>query len=118
MEMWCDMKNYETTLDSFLKECQKLVNEHMKQYSWESILSVTKGRRCDKMVSEDMHEESHRNSKRVWAFVDKTNGDILKPESWKKPAKHARGNIYEKDRMLFVYYNGPAYMDTIRNYYG
>lgn len=29
----------------------------------------------------------------VYAFIDLTNGDILKPASWKAPAKHARGNI-------------------------
>jgi len=110
------MKNYETTLDSFLKECQKLVNEHMKQYGWDSKLSVSKGRRYDKIV---LHGYGTRTGSRtVWAFVDKTNGDILKPESWKKPAKHARGNIYDEDRMLFVYHSGPAYMDTIKEYYG
>jgi len=112
------MNDYKTTLDSFLIECQSLVDEHMRKYSWDNKLSVTKGRRYDKIVSEDLHEESRRNSKRVWAFVDKTNGDILKPEGWKKPAKHARGNIYEEDRMLFVSYSGPAYMDTIKEYYG
>ena len=112
------MNDYKTTLDSFLIECQSLVDEHMRKYSWDNKLSVTKGRRYDKIVSEDLHEESRRNSKRVWAFVDKTNGDILKPEGWKKPAKHARGNIYDEDRMLFMSHHGPAYMDTIKEYYG
>ena len=103
----------------FLDLCQKLVDEHMRNYSWESKLSVTKGRRYDKIICEDVHKEPRRNnSKRVWAFVDKINGDILKPEGWKKPAKHARGNIYDEDRMLFMSYSGPAYMDTIKEYYG
>jgi hypothetical protein len=26
-------------------------------------------------------------------FIDLTNGDILKADGWKAPAKHARGNI-------------------------
>ena len=108
--------NYETTLDSFLIKCQELVNEYMKQYSWNNKLTVEKGRRYDKIVSKD--DGSSANQSRVWAFIDKTNGDILKPEGWKKPAKHARGNIYEEDRMLFVSYSGPAYMDTIKEYYG
>mgnify|MGYP005830199853 CR=1 FL=1 len=112
------MNKYTTHLDAFLGKCQVLVDEHMKQYSWEQKLTVTKGRKYDKIISEDMHDEERRNSRRVWAFVDKTNGDILKPESWKKPAKHARGNIYEDDCMLFVYHSGPAYMDTIKEYYG
>lgn len=33
----------------------------------------------------------------VYCFVDKTNGDILKAASWKAPAKHARGNIFDED---------------------
>lgn len=32
-----------------------------------------------------------------YCFVDKTNGDVLKSESWKKPAKHARSNIWDDD---------------------
>lgn len=32
----------------------------------------------------------------VYCFVDLTNGDILKPASFKAPAKHARGNIYNE----------------------
>ena len=108
--------NYETTFASFLKECQALVDDHMKQYPWESELSVNKGRRYDKIVQQNTGKNMS-GGLGVWAFVDKTNGDILKPESWKKPAKHARGNIYEEDRMLFVNHSGPAYMDTIKGYY-
>lgn len=29
----------------------------------------------------------------AYAFVDRSNGNILKPAGWKGPAKHARGNI-------------------------
>ena len=107
---------YEQFRDEWLVECQKLVDEHLRNYHWESNLVVNKGRRYDKIVQVDIG--NNHPSSRVWAFVDKTNGDILKPESWRKPAKHARGNIYEEDRMLFVYHSGPAYMDTIKKYYG
>jgi hypothetical protein len=31
------------------------------------------------------------------AFIRRDNGDILKPASWKTPAKHARGNIFSAD---------------------
>lgn len=33
----------------------------------------------------------------VYAFVDKTTGDVLKPAGYNAPAKHARGNIYKDD---------------------
>ena len=100
--------------DTFLSECQSLVNEHMRNYSWDSILTVSKGRRYDKIVSSDDHSTG---SQRVWGFIDKNNGNILKAESWSKPAKHSRGNIYESDRMQFMSVYGPAYMDTIKKYY-
>ena len=101
--------------DTFLSECQSLVNEHMRNYSWDSILTVSKGRRYDKIVSSDDHSTG---SQRVWGFIDKNNGNILKAATWKAPAKHARGNIWENDRMQFIGAYGPAYMDTIKSYYG
>lgn len=52
-------------------------------------LSVEYGRRYAKIVA------SSRGSQSVYCFVDLTNGDILKAESWRKPAKHARGSIYQ-----------------------
>lgn len=34
---------------------------------------------------------------RVYCFVDMTNGDVLKAESWRKPAMHARSNVHDAD---------------------
>ena len=112
----CSEKYYLQFRDEFIQKCQDVVDEDMKKYSWVNKLSVDKGRRYDKIISEDIGTSS--NQTRVWAFIDKTNGNILKPESWKKPAKHARGNIYEDDCMQFIGPYGPAYMDTIKDYYG
>ena len=106
---------YEDMRDSFLVECQSLVTEHMRNYSWDNILTIAKGRRYDKIVSTGTDD---RPSIRVWGFIDKTNGNILKAESWRKPAKHARGNIWENDRMQFMSAYGPSYMATIKSYYG
>jgi hypothetical protein len=36
-----------------------------------------------------------QKSRRAWAFIDKTNGNILKPDSWSTPAKGPRGSIFE-----------------------
>lgn len=33
------------------------------------------------------------SNRSAYCFVDLRNGDILKPDGWKRPAKHARGNI-------------------------
>jgi len=34
--------------------------------------------------------------KQVFCFVDKTNGDILKSDSWFRPAKGKRGSIFDE----------------------
>ena len=92
--------NYEIHLKHFVSDCQKIVNESMKQYHWDSKLSIHSGRRYDKIMAKDVADNTNsphnRSIGRIWAFVDRTNGDILKPASWK----------------------GPAYMDTIKEYYG
>lgn len=47
----------------------------------------------------------------VHCFVDITNGDVLKAASWKAPAKHARGNIYDDAYGLKAMGEyGPAYL--------
>ena len=50
-------------------------------------------------------------SNSVWAFINKENGDILKPASWKAPAKIARGNIFDEYKgMKSMSPYGPAYL--------
>jgi len=47
----------------------------------------------------------------VYAFIDKSSGDLLKPASWKAPAKHARSNIFNEDYgMSACGYYGVAYL--------
>jgi len=47
----------------------------------------------------------------VHCFVDMTNGNVLKAASWKTPAKHARGNIFNIDNGLdSMGEYGPAYL--------
>ncbi len=36
-------------------------------------------------------------SRSVYCFIDLSNGDILKADSWKKPAKGKRGSIWNAD---------------------
>jgi hypothetical protein len=36
----------------------------------------------------------------AYAFIEIATGNILKPASWKSPAKHARGNIFADDHGL------------------
>lgn len=74
----------------------------LHDWTEESVLDVKFGRRYIKVMK----------GTRIWAFVDRTNGDVLKPATWKAPAKHARGNIFDAANGLWdVSLYGPAYLD-------
>lgn len=55
-----------------------------------SIIEAEVGTKYARLVSCGTHGSSSRFA---YAFIDLTNGDILKSAGWKTPAKHARGNI-------------------------
>ena len=110
------MNNFDKKFDEFLEGCQKIVDEGMRNYHWETKLTTKKGSKYIKIIAEDVGKGM--NSRTVWGFVDKSNGDILKPASWSKPAKHNRGNIFDEDPLLFIGHYGPAYIDEIKKYYG
>ena len=49
----------------------------------------------------------------VHAFVDRTTGDVLKPNGYKTPAKGARGNVHDETNGLGNMGSyGPAYKDS------
>jgi hypothetical protein len=62
---------------------------------------------------------THNNGKRyirvmrggsAHAFIDRVNGDVLKPATWSAPAKGARGNIFDTSNGLaHMSAYGPAY---------
>lgn len=41
--------------------------------------------------------DNNGKHKSVHAFLEVATGNIFKPDSWKKPAKHIRYNIFEKN---------------------
>jgi hypothetical protein len=52
------------------------------------------------------------NQRMAFAFIDKTNGDVLKTAGWNAPARHARGNLF--DQWLGLKYVGPYGMAYLR----
>ena len=79
------------------------------------ILEIKKGKRYIKINRKNVSGSGLS----VFAFIDAkkgdTYGDILKPASWKAPAKHARGNVFDGNHgigSIGVY--GPAYLDSGR----
>lgn len=47
---------------------------------------IKQGRKFIKIISDNS----------VYAFINRYNGDVMKPASWSAPAKHARGNIKDE----------------------
>ena len=80
------MENYESRLEVLVNKIQEMKNKHCLGDRKQEV-SVNNGKRYSKVV--------YNGS--VYAFVDKSNGDVLKPASWNAPAKHARGNIFNDD---------------------
>ena len=106
------LPDIDIAIKDFISKAQEVVDEHYRNYQWDNILTIKKGRRYEKIVSTDTLE---RPSTRVWAFIDKTNGDVLMSASWRAPAKHARGNLMDEfDGLQFIQWTGPMYLDTIR----
>jgi len=88
-------ENFETSLEAWLVNAQKVIEDAHKRrgYSFEcSSLEMMRGRRYVRVVRVDSGDQRSAH-----CFIDRTNGDVLKPAGWKGPAKNfARGNIYTK----------------------
>ncbi len=53
-----------------------------------TVFNITEGRRYIKITADD-------NQSSVHAFIDNKTGDVYKPASWNKPAKHVRYNLLD-----------------------
>lgn len=96
-------KNFDVRLENFVSGCQAICDQHTIGYSKISI--DPRGMKYVRIIS------NHGGSNSVHCFVDKTNGDVLKAASWKAPAKHARGNIFDEHNGLkSMQWTGPAYL--------
>lgn len=92
--------DFDIHLSSFVKGCQEIVDHHFEE-NYPTLtspeLEFTTGQRYVKIAK---HDRGIMSGTSVFAFIDQTNGDILKPAGWKAPAKHARGNIFDADNGL------------------
>jgi hypothetical protein len=101
----------ETQFNTWLKDLDTERELHWnKNYSYKEYepIKIKKGRKFMKLISESS----------VWGFVSMFDGihdgvtikkgDLMKPASWSKPAKHSRGNIF--DGTAKYSYFGPQYL--------
>lgn len=94
-------------LKDFMKDSQDKVAAYNK-HNFPSLeipqLTTMDGPRYIRIVKETKVGRSS------WAFIDKTNGDILKAAGWKAPAKGARANLFNKNSWHNIDAYGPAYL--------
>ena len=91
------MEKFDKHFEIFLAGVNKIVAEHKAKFKFpfNEVIVARPGRRYIKLV---VNRDGRDSS--VYCFVDKSNGDCLKSESWSKPAKHARGNIFDASNGL------------------
>jgi hypothetical protein len=99
--------NFAAALQAFLMNSQEKINEDMKKcpnITFVETLATMTGKKNVRIVRQGQVSRS------AWAFVDISNGDILKAASWATPAKHARANIYKPETWVNVSSYGPCYL--------
>jgi len=101
-------EEFDKAVAGYVAGAQKIINEnYATNYTilTPPTLVVIIGKRFVKISRKEEHGSS------AFAFIDSTNGDILKPASWKAPAKHARGNVFDADFGLYrTTPYGPEYL--------
>lgn len=88
---------FETRLAAWLERAQKVIDDYRAKSGYDAlprpVLGLDPGKRYIRVVRTE-ERDGKIISRSVHCFIDTTNGDVLKPASWKGPAKHARGNIF------------------------
>ena len=91
------MTPFEGAANKFLNIAQGIVDDHIRRnfptLDGELLVFDKPGRRYQRIWAVNQGTKSRR----VYCFLQYDNGDVLKAESWKKPAMHARSNIYDPD---------------------
>lgn len=91
-------KDIKKAVEMFVKGVQKMVDDEFKRNFKNlksPVISYKKGGRYYKII----RKERSGSGTSVFGFIDgkegPTFGDVLKAASWKAPAKHARGNVFD-----------------------
>lgn len=105
-----DQEKFSIALHVFVEGCQNIHTDYMAREFPNTApdeISARIGKRYAKIVRTRVAGDGGS----VHCFVDMLNGDVLKAAGWKAPAKHARGNIFDKhDGLGRMGEYGPAYL--------
>ena len=95
---------FETALQTYFEGCQQVAEAHRTKNYPNVPMEAWRVDRLQKRVRIVSGSGCH-------SFVDIATGDVLKAASWKTPAKHARGNIYDEcNGLKGMGPYGPAYL--------
>lgn len=101
--------NFDTALTAFVAAAQALVNKHFAE-SCPTLnpprIEVGGG---GKKYIRIAKVETTGSGCSVYCFVERETGDVLKADSWKRPAKGTRGNIFAANNTDGVTAYGVAY---------
>jgi hypothetical protein len=76
---------------SFVEGIKAKMKNYYSDYNiTDPVISFKKGKKYIKIIRDNS----------VYAFIEISTGNVLKPASWAAPAKHSRGNIFEEDNGL------------------
>lgn len=99
---------FDEAFEKFMKYAQDLIDKNNEENcpNIKTTLEYSTGKKYVRVIIKDNH-----GGQSVFCFVDKETGDVLKPDGWKKPAKHARGNIFTDDPAEYgITAYGPRYL--------
>ena len=85
---------FNDALVSYVEGVQDIYNNHFAQHYENSVPDLIQIEGGRKYVKISHTSDGGNGQKSVHSFINTENGDVLKPASWKAPAKHARGNIF------------------------
>jgi hypothetical protein len=92
-------------LPRFLALCQDIVDTHYRE-KWPKLEPPT-------LELQILHKNIriYEPNGGAFCFVDAQNGDVLKPDTYRRPAKHARGSIFSEDTYgLGIEHHGARYL--------
>jgi hypothetical protein len=99
-----EMTDFDSAFASFFEGCQRITADHYAKHYPNLSPGVWRLDPLQKRIRIVLNDASH-------CFVDRATGDVLKPANWGTPAKHARGNIFDKANGLgSMGPYGPAYL--------
>lgn len=123
MEQAQTQVTFHEAFETWLAASQKIVDDNWIGMT-HAMSPILKARQGDRFIIVSRNDRSLSgivsDKGSAHAFIDTTGGlidgvphkvgDVLKPASWRRPAKHARGNIFDPSGIATMGPYGPAYL--------